>query len=146
MHNFNTQTQLPFGVAAGNSLNFELLGELHQKAYNLVYDELLEEAKVGWAEAGHTEEEIAGLVEKYSDAFAIDEPSASFQHEGVEVTFTYLGGAPIVFSHDGPIQKVSSYCSPCVPGAADLQSGEGDIECHGFPADWYGGATCISQL
>ena len=47
-----------------------------------------------------------------------------------------LGGAPIVFSYDGPVTHVAAYCSPCVPGAADLNSGPGDIACHGVPEDW----------
>ena len=86
---------------------------------------------------------IDDLVEQQVDAEAErgefdrnEEPGAEIVYEGITLNYSYLGGAPIVFSYDGPVTHVASYCSPCVPGAADLDSGPGDIACHGVPADW----------
>lgn len=135
MSNFNHATGLPYGVVAGNSLQPDLLDELYFKALAIEEERLIEEEGISRAERG------LPLDIDWQDDFLeqcyIDEPSAHFEYEGIHLQYSWLGGAPIVFSFNGPVQKVANYCNPCVPGAADLDSGEGDIECHGFPQDWY---------
>lgn len=135
MPNYNSDTGLPYGVVQGNSLQPDLLDELYFKALDIEQDRLIEEEMIARAENG--QDPYGDWQDEFLDSCCIDEPSAQFEYEGIHLQYSWLGGAPIVFSFNGPVQNVASYCSPCVPGAADLDSGEGDIECHGFPADWY---------
>ena len=135
MPNYNSDTGLPYGVVQANSLQPDLLDELYFKASDIVQQKLLDEEAEIRAENGQDPD--ADWQDEFLDGCTIDEPTAHFEYEGIHLQFSWLGGAPIVFSFNGPVQKVASYCSPCVPGAANLDSGEGDIECHGFPAEWY---------
>ena len=156
MPNTNPKTGLPFGVINGSSLDPGLLDHLYTRACAKVYDmlivsrraqlrrqivETLDELFPDCAtieECSWFEDLIAEHLEVEAERgdFGHDEPSAEFTYEGVTVHYSYLGGAPIVFSYDGPVTHVAAYCSPCVPGAADLNSGPGDIACHGVPEDW----------
>ena len=135
MPNYNEYTGLPYGVVQGNNLQPDLLDELYFKALDICKEKLLEEERITRAENGQCDD--ADWQDEFLEGCTIDEPRAAFEYEGIHLQYSWLGGAPIVFSFNGPVQTVQSYCSPCVPGAADLDSGEGDIECHGFPADWY---------
>lgn len=153
MPNTNPKTGLPFGVIAGQNLDPELLDALYVAASAQVYDRMFDERRTelrrdlydllpdavqfGWVVDQLSEVIDVQLEEEAeSGAFGRDEPSAEIVYEGVTVIYSYLGGAPIVFSYDGPVAHVRSMCSPCVPGAASLDSGEGDIACHGLPEDW----------
>lgn len=138
MPNFNSETGLPYGVVQGNNLQPDLLDELYFKALDICEENLLEEERITRAENGQCDD--VDWQDEFLEGCTIDEPSASFEYDGIHLQYSWLGGAPIVFSFNGPVQKVQSYCSPCVPGAADLDSGEGEIECHGFPKDWYANA------
>jgi hypothetical protein len=62
-------------------------------------------------------------LERFSDTFSCDEPVIEGKLDGVSYQVTWLGGAILVWSFDGPLAMVRSLCSPCVPGAADLDSG-----------------------
>lgn len=135
MPNFNSETGLPYGVVQGNNLNADLLDELYFKALAIEEERLIEEEAEAMIAAGKTFD--SAWQSEFLEDCTIDEPSAAFEYEGIHLQYSWLGGAPIVFSFNGPVQKVKSYCSPCVPGAADLDSGLGEIECHGFPKDWY---------
>lgn len=156
MPNTNPRTGLPFGVINGNSLDPELLDALYTAASAKVYDVRYQERRAELRrdvismldalfpncatieERGWFEDLIEAQIEAEAEggAFDSDEPCAEVTHEGVTVSYGYLGGAPIVFSYDGPVTHVRSYCSPCCPGAADLDSGPGDIACHGVPESW----------
>lgn len=153
MPNTNPRTGLPFGVINGNSLHPEVLDALYMAASAQVYDCAYRERKndlrrevedtfpnlcgVDWAEDQLNDLMDAQLEsEAECGAFGRDEPSAEVTYEGVTVHYGYLGGAPIVFSYDGPVTHVRSYYSPCCPGAVDLDSGPGDIACHGVPESW----------
>lgn len=134
MTNINPETNLPYGLIQARNLNADLWAELHLKAHDLIADKLREFRRTELIEAGVLEHDIDAQLEDFCPE--IDEPEAELEHEGLKVVYTHLGGAAIVFSINGPVTHVASYCSPCAPGAADLDSGEGNIECHGVPADW----------
>jgi hypothetical protein len=68
-----------------------------------------------------------------------DEPDGQpFEYEGVTVSVTTLGGAPLVFIMESPVIVKARPCSPCVPNAGDLDNLDPDygIECYGLPEDW----------
>jgi hypothetical protein len=106
------------------------------------------------ASAGHiacdnVEDYIDWVVEREND-FQIDEPIIEGEYEGVKYRISWLGGAPLLWIIEGPVGFANSLCSPCVPGAADLDSGfeytdipvdeihaqhDGYL-CYVVPADW----------
>ena len=152
MPNKNPKTGLPLGVTSANRLHPEVADQLYMRASAKVYDQARAEryAQLTAELANllpdvapcYREEGISELVDLQIDAeaergdFGIDEPSAEVVYEDITVFYSYLGGAPIVFSCDGPVTYVAAYCSPCVPGAADLNSGPGEIAYDGVPEDW----------
>lgn len=77
-----------------------------------------------------------------TEEFHCEEPEISGVYEGVHYRTSYLGGALNFFVFEGPVGRVRSLCSPCVPGAGDLDSGftfdadSDDYECYCVPLDW----------
>lgn len=83
-------------------------------------------------------------------AFQIEEPTITGTHEGVEYMILWLGGAPLLWSLKGPIVRSRRLCSPCIPGAIDLDSkfiyasmsydnsveSQYSYQGYGVPADW----------
>lgn len=77
-------------------------------------------------------------MDRWGDQCSIEEPAIEGTYEGVEYTILWLGGAPLVYVTKGPMTYVRNCCSPCVPGAADLDSGfdpDGYL-CYSVPQDW----------
>lgn len=135
--NTNTKTGLPFGVISGKSLDIEILEDILYAADIVAFERAREEFALELAEkVGPNSAEYDAELEKFGECWSCDEPEADIEVWGYHLHVSFLGGAPIIFSYDGPTQKVAAYCSPCVPGAADLDSGVGTIECHGIPATW----------
>lgn len=125
------------------------------------FDDLMEQAEIAASEADHRmsdrdkEEFIAKwfedndhiddreafidrAIEHASERWQIEEPTIEGEYEGVSYLISWLGGAPIVYATHGPMTYVRSLCSPCVPGAADLDSG---FDPNGYltytvPQDW----------
>jgi hypothetical protein len=74
------------------------------------------------------------------DRYEADELEHTYiDSDGNKFLRSHLGGAPLIWCiKTDRIVKVRSLCSPCVPNAADLNSGESDdgYECYGIPAAW----------
>lgn len=72
----------------------------------------------------------------------IEEPTTEGVYEGVSYRISWLGGAPLLWITEGPVGMAESLCSPCVPNAADLDSGfvYGDDGskycCYVLPRNW----------
>lgn len=82
-------------------------------------------------------------LEKFASCYQCDEPVIEGIYEGVSYQVSWLGGAPHLWVLGGPRAFCRSLCSPCIPNAADLDSGfvydaddEHPYECYGVPADW----------
>lgn len=82
---------------------------------------------------------VERALERDTDiGWQIDEPEIEGVYEGVTYRIGWLGGAPLLWVLKGPMTYVRSLCSPCVPNAADLDSG---FDQNGFltytvPQDW----------
>ena len=152
--NTNPDTGLPYGIVASDSLDPEVSSKLWELAANACYDahrnyreaQLLRDAtdfidSLDKVPHNYVMDVINDLVETQldneMDEWSADEPHAEVTYKGVTVVVGYLGGAMLVTSLDGPTLQVRSYCSPCCPGAADMDSGYGSILCHGLPMDWF---------
>jgi hypothetical protein len=92
---------------------------------------------------------IDGEFERRSQDIDISEPTIEGEYDGVKYRISWLGGAPLVWVLEGPTGYCRSLCSPCVPNAADLDSGFQDEAdpavqderaydwyCYVVPADW----------
>lgn len=92
---------------------------------------------------------VEAYVERERDSIDISEPIIEGVYDGVTYRISWLGGAPLLWVFDGPQGVCVSHCSPCAPGAADLDSGfllahemepEKDyshwVSCHCVPRSW----------
>lgn len=135
------------------------------------YDNYLEQAHIAAAEVDHGmgEEDHSKFLAKWFDEQAvefdeddfvsdymerkgqdvqIDEPVIEGELDGVKYRISWLGGAPLLWVLEGPLGFAERLCSPCVPNAADLDSGfilEGefndaqhgqDYPCYAVPKEW----------
>lgn len=146
--NYNTTTGIPFGVISGNSLQPEVLDELMfgPQARNLTYEgcredflreqraifEMDEEDSL-YVFDGEFDENSA--VEAFNEQYQGDEEHFEGELDGVSYAVSWLGGAIIVFIYESPYVVKCAQCSPCVPGAGDLNN-DGDYEAYGVPEDW----------
>lgn len=81
-------------------------------------------------------DEWQDVLENFDDS----ELRKSGKVEGVKLSLSYLGGAPLLWVIESPRLVWCRPCSPCVPGAGDLDSPEEEgfgVQCYGLPKDWY---------
>jgi len=56
----------------------------------------------------------------------------------ISVFLSYIGGAPTLWVAESPYTTQGRMCSPCVPGAVDLDSkSENGFDAYDVPPDWY---------
>lgn len=151
MTNTNEKTGLPYGVISGQNLDSDVAMELWSRAERVCADAAYQECLDKWKRIAESHIEAGGDPDDYDqdwielhtdedmEDWTCDEPCAQIKYDGVNVVVSYLGGAMLVTSIDGPISGFRSWCSPCVPGAVAMDSGCGSLEAHGVPADWLPG-------
>ena len=155
--NIHPVTGIRYGAINGNSLDPDVLYELHDKASEIVFNAYrLDEMKRFANERDHDYaddiqaddlfnsltdafgEEFDDFIYAVDENYEYDEPQAEFEHEGIKVVFSYLGGAPLVIVTESPCIAIAELCSPCVPNAGNLDSKDPDgEECYDVPVDWY---------
>lgn len=159
MSNVNPDTGVRYGVIALNNLDSELGQELMfgAKAKDLTYlsayaeaeAKAQQEADEAASEQGISDDELESFcedrveaaMEQFTDTWQCDEPTIEGTHDDVKYQVSWLGGAPLLWVlHSPHIVHANRLCSPCVPNAADLDSGlatDGTgFECYGIPDDW----------
>jgi hypothetical protein len=75
-------------------------------------------------------------MEQFSDLYQSCEPTIEGAYGGVKYRISWLGGAPMLWVLDSPWTTIGKLCSPCVPGAVDLDAGCGESEGYDVPQDW----------
>lgn len=127
------------------------------------FDSLLEDANIAAAETDHhmsdsdkekfietfflkeghsdfdRESFVDAILEEFSETYQCDEPSIEGTYEGVKYRTFWLGGAMLLWVFHSPwVVSVRSACSPCAPGAGDLDSGlsPNGYLCYGVPDTW----------
>lgn len=142
--NRNLNTGIPYGIIAANSLCPDVVQELlyGPQATDLTY-------KAAW------DDEVARQRREHDDLWrdhpapeafepndnhfdpTIDEPVVTGVYEGVHYESAWLGGALLFWVFESPFTRYYRPCSPCVPGAGDLDTpDEGGILCYDVPPDW----------
>lgn len=142
MTNFNPKTGIAYGVISANTLDQDLVQHLlyGSQAYNGSYDdaakEYLHQARNDAEEAGLDFDEFASL-EEFNDQYEDYEPRISGQLQDTTYETLWLGGALLFWIFESPHTGFFQPCSPCVPGAADLDNPcENGIEGYTVPTDW----------
>lgn len=86
-------------------------------------------------------------LQRFSDCYQCDESQYEGEYEGVKYGLSCLGGAYLLWVFEGPKGWAYRLCSPCCPGAADLDGGftlmtenefpdEGDYLAYCVPRSW----------
>ena len=156
--NINSETGIHFGAISGNSLDCDVLWALQDKAFSLEYeaalcehlkqllwdvqtlvigDHLTSDQLVELCEENNIDPDIDPDIDHFADLFYCEEPSGTVNHEGLIVTFSWLGGAPLIIVNKSPFITFANPCSPCVPNAGDLDNLAPDgVECYNVPENW----------
>ena len=129
MPNYNPETKIPYGVVSLNSLAEWVYEEFFNYGENTSYADALEE----WKKTNPDGEE-----EDFSDEYESQEDCYSLETDKMSLGLSYLGGAAMVWVFKSDHTTLASPCSPCVPGAGDLDSQhEQGIRCYTLPNDWF---------
>lgn len=83
------------------------------------------------------EDFIEREIEDRQESIQIEEPIIEGTYEGVQYRIDWLGGAPLLWVFKSPHVTLAHPCSPCVPGAGDLDNVEdGYIDTYDVPVEW----------
>ena len=139
--NINPETGIRYGVVSGNNIP-ELLDHIQTNGRNLTYEAALEEFKAERSN-NHCDDDDNDDDddEFFFDFYSDDIEEYLLEDEDSKLLLSGLGGAPLIWIMKSPnIVYVQSLCSPCVPNAADLDSGltteDEGYECYGLPDEW----------
>lgn len=150
--NVNPETGIHYGAISGHSLDPDILNDIQDKVFDLEYqaaykdhlknllqdvicdsDDLTIQQMIDKCEA----HDIDPDLDYFAEDFDCSEPSGTVNHEGLIVTFTWLGGAPLIIVNESPFITFANPCSPCVPNAGDLDNLDPEgIECYAVPENW----------
>jgi hypothetical protein len=148
--NVNPETGIGYGIISANSLDPEIVDEIQRNGRDLgweeyrsqVFNDVMADETIS---ADDKEDGIDRVLE--NDRYYDDEPTHEFDIEcpgygRVKGRTTWLGGALMVWIFESPFSGLFRLCSPCVPGACDLDSPadplRDNVGCIGYdvPADW----------
>lgn len=105
----------------------EVKVEIGETDYHMLSNDQYVERKVEqmWERRGYDSREdyVEAMVEARTSEYYAEEPVIEGEYEGVKYQIDWLGGSPLLWVLEGPRGWARSLCSPCVPNAADLNSG-----------------------
>lgn len=153
MPNANPTTGIPYGTIYLHHLDPDLAQDLYfNYGEDISYKEAVEEMRAQIAREMRDEEEngecptrslddfndeLDERVEARIEGIYINEPTIEGEYEGVKYMISWLGGAPLLWVFYSPYTGSYARCSPCVPGAGDLETpDEFGIQCYDVPPDW----------
>jgi hypothetical protein len=102
-------------------------------------DDILESAQEH--EGAWTEEDIEELTQSVLDAIScleFDEEEYEYEDEESRFLLGFLGGGPMIWVLKSPVITNVRLCSPCAPGAGDLDSPDDDgYACYAVSEEWF---------
>jgi len=124
--NIDLDTGIRYGVIGYNTISSEALDDIHMRGFNVSYDNYIKELEA----AGKTEEEIEEMVEFYES----DNDTYEYKADGYEIITSGLG----LFVIHSPYTTTCKFCSPCCPGAGDLDNCIDDgVETYCLGPEWF---------
>lgn len=146
MPNYNPDTGIPYGTIYLHHIDSDLAQELwYTHGEDISYKNALEEfrsevrAELLDSEPDVDPDDIEDMIDSRCEWFEpqIDEPTIEGEYEGVKYMISWLGGAPLLWVFRSPFTGSYAQCSPCVPGAGDLETpDEYGVVCYDVPPDW----------
>jgi len=131
--NTNPETGIRYGVVKLDSLADWAFDEFFNNGRNVTADAALAEAV---AEGLDPEDDEA--TQQFWDGYQGEEETYELETDGMRLMLSYLGGAPLVWVFQSPVTTEARLCSPCVPGAGDLDNQEpGAFTCYSLPIEWF---------
>lgn len=152
--NTNPNTGTRYGIIACANLDDDVLQTLlYTHGKDLSYEEALKNERDSQEAGFNTALDEAAkfthaqhLIDQLRAEFApdlddfdptIDEPIIEGTHQGVHYRTTWIGGAQMLWIFSSPHVGGFKECSPCVPGAADLDNPQpGGVIGYDVPCDW----------
>jgi len=134
MNNTNPVTGIPYGIIHSHNLHSEVVDDL-------MYGPQAIDHQLKFCEdeyrAEHELTEDDEIPQEFYDDYESYEPTIEGIYEGVHYMSSWLGGALHFFIMESPETGYYDPCSPCVPGAGNLDSGHGiGLKCYDVPKDW----------
>lgn len=142
MVNANPTTGVRYGYICANSLHPDVVDELQQRGVDICYQEACEELEAAICIAVGdflSRRQAQKLVDYALEMFEheCDEPIHEGEYEGVRYRTSWLGGALNVWIFESPVVGNYAECSPCVPGAGNLDCPDLDgVICYDVPKEW----------
>lgn len=133
MPNYNSETGIAYGVVSLNNLEDWVFEEFFNYGENLSYTAALTDWKNENPDATDEDEQ------EFAESWLGEEDEYGLTTNDMKLGMSYLGGAPLVWVFESPHTTQARKCSPCIPGAGDLdnQEEDGDVTCYTLPADWF---------
>lgn len=143
--NTNPETGIRYGLIAANSLDPDVVNELQMSGKDLHYEEAKSELRDAvkrvckdYMGERDSDDVADQAVERMSEDWSDDEPVHSFDLQGVKGQTTWLGGGLLLFFFYSPYVYKGNLCSPCVPGAVNLDSPNSNgFDGYGPPPNWF---------
>lgn len=136
-----------YGYIAADSLDPDLVCELQSRGRDVHYEEALDDLRHAiynaLAEAGvpigGPRSEVCYEAERVFDLYweGSDEPIHEGEMDGVKYRTSWLGGALHVWVFESPVTGNYQECSPCVPGAGNLDCPDPNgVLTYDVPPEW----------
>lgn len=127
--NVNPETGIRYGILAAHNIDQDWLWDMQNHGRDVHFEEAKAEL---WASIkrvckdymrdGDSDFVADQAVECLGENWEDDEPVYEFELQGVKGRTTWLGGAQMVWVFESPFTDTFKLCSPCIPGACDLNS------------------------
>ena len=147
--NTNPVTNIPYGYISSQALDPEIVDDLiyglqaRDFSFEAWYEEKVEEAAAAAREVDYHmsdsefEDFVGNYVEDAQEEYFDPEPHIEGEYDGVYYATSWLGGALNFLILESPVTTDKARrASPCVPGAAILDTLDGDEFGYDVPADW----------
>lgn len=144
--NMNPETGIRYGTIYLNNLDGDTAAYLFDEGRNVSEYNALQELRhelvfeaddMGFEDEEEMEAWLQEEFERRVENLNIEEPTIEGECDGVTYMISWLGGAPLLWVFNSPHVGTFDLCSPCVPGACNLESPdpEGYVG-YTVPPDW----------
>lgn len=140
--NRNPRTGIRYGYISANSLDPEIVHELQMRGTDVHWEEYKKELHQAFVNGLSDYLSTRTIDVAYEAAleehdFQQDEPVHKGEYQGVQYRTSWLGGALHVWVFYSDQTGLYQECSPCVPGAGNLdQPDENGVMTYSVPDDW----------
>ena len=140
--NRNPETNIRYGYISAQSLHPDVIDELQSVGLDVHWEDFKTETYAAMRNLLSDYFSVRAINAAHEAAieeadFYDDEPVHEGEYEGVRFRTSWLGGALHVWVFDSPHTGMYQECSPCVPGAGNLDCPDPDgVLTYDVPAEW----------